>query len=192
MFFPPPFSILAAQFGIPKAVLKRAVEFMKFLKKQQEVNDIIAFPQRTEMMIDIPVTSCCNDVTKEQINTRSHSLSLGYARELLEDVCNTNAIHILPRWTPPPSLERSSCVYLLCLGNKRSFYVGETDSLAQRLRSHRSKGKLYANMDTLVVVVNDKTEARKMECRLIRKMTLKGFDMISTNDGRGGKHFVNN
>lgn len=95
---------------------------------------------------------------------------------------------IQPKWHSPPSFEGQSCVYIIEVNDDftSKFYVGETDRLNSRLNRHRSRFQTQnlIVMKTAVVCVNDKTQARKIEGMLIRKMANTGFSMLSYVDGR--------
>ena len=93
---------------------------------------------------------------------------------------NKKTVEIPPKWSTPPPFEGSSVVYVLEVG--QSYYVGETDSLSQRIRQHRSKGGDWANSTTIAVQV-DKASARNLESRLIQKLAQKGCDLLSVTDG---------
>ena len=104
-------------------------------------------------------------------------------QSIIEDVSGIGEItHIQPFWSSPPSLEGYSCVYVLNVGSQ--YYVGETDSLSQRLRQHRSKGKKWTSLDCYAIQIEGgKSEARNIESRLIRRLVREGFDMASVSDG---------
>jgi hypothetical protein len=57
--------------------------------------------------------------------------------------CKELPVIIPAAWNPPPSLEGTSCVYILALHDDATrFHVGKTaDSLAQWLRKQRAKGE---------------------------------------------------
>ena len=83
---------------------------------------------------------------------------------------------------PPASLEGSSVVYILHIYSPKHpqlpgvFYVGETESLQQRLRQHRM---FYKRAECQVVAlawnVADKSSARQLETQLIPWMKQRGF-----------------
>ena len=172
----------AEKFGIPKEVLERA----KILSDSYATTKTI----KKELKLRFGKDPDNTEFIKCDTST---DLSIIDAKTLIEEICGCKAIHIEPKWTPPSSLEGNSCVYILAVGShisdtsqKRhvSYYVGETDSFSQRLRYHRSKGEEWANIDVLTIPMKGKTEARKIESLLIRKMADVGFTMISTADGR--------
>jgi len=92
------------------------------------------------------------------------------------------AVHIPPKWTTPPALEGYSVVYVIHVRN--GFYVGETDSLAQRIRQHRSRSGWSDGTTIAVRVEGGKTNARNLESRLIRKFASAGLPLLSVVDGQ--------
>ena len=129
-------------------------------------------------------------------------------------------VRIPPRFTSPPSLEGHSCVYILEIGGEREerrerlnfssdvagnsignskqyhpwFYVGETESLSQRLSQHRSKGSGkggvdkgdWKHMNAVVFPITEggKSMALTIETLLIRRLSKMGYPLISLTDGR--------
>ncbi len=100
----------------------------------------------------------------------------------LPEISLNNVAYIPTNHHPPASLEGSSVVYVLHIYNAKhpelpgTFYVGETESLQQRLRQHRD---YYKKHDCQVVAlawnVNDKSMARQTESKLIPWMKQKGY-----------------
>jgi predicted GIY-YIG superfamily endonuclease len=92
---------------------------------------------------------------------------------------------------PPASIEGQSAVYLLHIFPKKSktsgqqgvFYVGETESLNQRLRQHRM---FYKRGDCLVHClafnVPNKSLARALETKLITTLKTKGYSFDRDSD----------
>lgn len=109
-------------------------------------------------------------------------------KELLErSAGNTGkkSVHIPPLYMPPPSLEGSSCVYILQLGGSGTrYYVGETDSLMRRLSQHRARGEDWKFASTIAIQVSGgKSSARSLESKIIQIMSRRGFDLVSIADG---------
>ncbi len=116
-------------------------------------------------------------------NEESDEALLSEVTMLVEEISGENTVIIPPRWSSPPSFEGSSVLYVLKVG--QSFYVGETDSLSQRIRQHRSKGGLWSQSSTIAVKVRGgKSNARNLESRIIQKIAQNGFSVLSTTDGR--------
>jgi len=84
----------------------------------------------------------------------------------------------LPRdKAPPPRLIGTSCVYAFSTSD--GLYVGETDSVRDRLKKH---GRTYDIGDALVVTVKDKSAARKAEATALKKLQALGVPLLSTSD----------
>jgi hypothetical protein len=96
-----------------------------------------------------------------------------------------NVVRIPANREPPASLEGQSTVYLLHIHHARKtgpvtaqgvLYVGETESLNQRLREHRQYYKRKALVVSCVAFnVADKSAARALETRLIGELKQRGF-----------------
>ena len=78
---------------------------------------------------------------------------------------------------PPPRLIGTSCVY--AFSTSEGLYVGETDSVRDRLKKH---GRTYDVGDALVVTVKDKSAARKAEATALKKLQALGVPLLSTSD----------
>lgn len=155
--------LTASRFGLPESLLARAEEL------SQDFNDY-----GSTSLISLPTR-----MDSSQINVR----------ELLESAAGTTArksVFIPPGYTPPPSLEGQSCVYILELGKlgNYSYYVGETDSLVRRLSQHRSKGGDWKSASAVAIQVESgKSSARSLESKVIKTMAREGLDLISISDG---------
>ena len=107
----------------------------------------------------------------------------------------TSPVQIPPRHHPPASLSNRSCLYVIQLvpsslsTSSSRYYVGETDSISQRLNQHRRKGNKWANSSAVAFPVNDKTQARYWESALIRELVRKNYSLESISDGRTLRHF---
>ena len=102
-----------------------------------------------------------------------------------------------PRWSPPPSLQSgTSVVYVLevpvfeSTGDSVRYYVGETDSLGQRLGQHRAKRSgagaqafNWADCSAVVAEASNKSAARALESSLIQSLAAQGLPLISVHDG---------
>ncbi len=161
----------ARDFGIPRTVLERAAEFSAQ-----------------------PSIRPSNDFQHSSTNTpdpdnSTKSLNLKTIADILLDIIPVKRrIDKIPAgWSPPPSLEGHSCVYVLEVGFKpdaAQYYVGETDSLSKRISQHRSKGGKWKDLKAIAVPVGNKSIARNIESRTILSLAQQGFDLISTHDGR--------
>jgi len=103
---------------------------------------------------------------------------------------------VLPSFDPSPSLEGSACLYILFLPSSPSsslppsFYVGETESVRQRLAQHRTRfeggreGGREGGLEALAVPLSHKGEARVLEGLMINALIERGFPLWSDKDGR--------
>ncbi|GKY93031.1 hypothetical protein MPSEU_000271400 [Mayamaea pseudoterrestris] len=168
----------AQRFGVPKAVLDRAKSF------------------RTQLAGTLaPVTNVASlrsggdDASKivRGVNSQQD------VYEIVSMTVQANLTMIPSSWVPPASLEGTSCVYIMSLcetgSEARKYYVGETDSLRQRIEQHRAKGDSWSNAETIAIPVSEgKTEARALESLLIRTLAKAGVDLVSIADGRSARH----
>jgi predicted GIY-YIG superfamily endonuclease len=165
----------ASQFGIPNAIILRAEEFSSHMKAQKFEN--VLLPKNQSLVIGEGNNQNTDYAFNDDGNLTASITSL------IEEVSGSQSVFIKPRWTPPPSLEGCSIVYVMQVGG--SFYVGESDSFSQRIRQHRSKGGAWARASAIAVKVHGgKSNAKNLESRLIQKIAQSGYDLISTTDGR--------
>ncbi|KAL7495396.1 hypothetical protein ACHAWT_003896 [Skeletonema menzelii] len=151
--------LTAAKFGLDPSILQRAEELSEYWN-----TDTI-------------------EENRLHLDENSPDVSMNAAIEILLSVVGKGVcVPIPPSYMPPPSLEGSSCVYILQIGKK--FYVGETDSLSQRLSQHRSKGKDWSSLSAVAIQIEEgKSHARNIESLVIRSLAKDGFDMLSVTDG---------
>lgn len=112
-----------------------------------------------------------------------------------------------PSQKSPPSYEGQSCVYVLLLSQQSSpplpppssspyrqeetssslkwdaLYVGETESLQQRIKAHRSKYK-HCAVSVLAAKMKNKSISRKFETLLINELRNSGYYLENIADGR--------
>eukprot|EP00966_Prymnesium_polylepis_P288202 6656854-Prymnesium_polylepis.1 len=115
--------------------------------------------------------------------------------DLLRETCGSEAyIHVPLEHEPPPRLSGRSCVYVLQRRTSRSrtsadgtaksgcaeasLYVGESDSISQRLRQHRSRHR-SSSIECVVVEVESKTTALVMEALMIKKLKALGIGRVT-------------
>ena len=99
---------------------------------------------------------------------------------------NTGFVVVKPKYIPPPSLEGKCCVYLLSIKKNDAaptrFYVGESESFASRLGQHRATYGIDRVEAAAISVRGGKSEARKVETLIIRKLVEEGFPMEAIGD----------
>ena len=180
-------TVTAKRFGLPTEIIQRADELGRHLSSSP-VDDHQM--DRDETLVeDVVVPSKKNghgssmEVTPAVLDTTSFQQVL----ILAEQSANLPAITIPQKANPPPSLANKSCVYILELScQPPMYYVGETDAIFQRLKSHRAKkkGMLWSNCRVAVIPVESKSEARRLENLIIQEMVQAGYSLESTRDGR--------
>ena len=195
--------VTAARFGLPDDIIQRAEELAKYLQDGASVSSEMTTLTENYAETD-SLTSSELDSTEFSVNELSTRPSSGggsrhpteqflRAVALAEDVTGLPSIFIPPQWNPPASLANKSCVYVLELLQPSTktprMYVGETDSLSQRLRQHRKKGGAWLHSRAIALPVESKTQARAWESVLIQRLAQSGFDLESITDGRTLRHF---
>jgi DNA mismatch repair ATPase MutS len=165
--------VTAAQFGLPDAILDRAEALSEFVPAS-----VIPLPSAsTEDKENILFL----ESQQQQQNGRGHIVSI------LESITEQPSVTIPPFCRAPASFTGRSSVYVLELldGERSSYYVGETDDLPQRLKSHRAKKGKWSNLTAIAIPVPEgKSHARVLESRLIQKLAKTGVSLESTYDGR--------
>jgi hypothetical protein len=136
----------------------------------------------------------------EQVITEPEVVTRSYALEDLRDQLRTLAaeagcdsqVHIVDHSVDPAaSLAGTSCVYVLEIlkpGRGPSMlYVGETDAVSERVRTHRRQ--TYAASEgyrvrVAVLRTRDKGTSRLLERNVIRSLKQEGYWVTSDSDGR--------
>jgi len=176
--------VTAARFGLPADILSRAEALAFYLDDDGAHGNDAA----TNSADDVPFDHRGDAEVRfsSSASSQQPSASFDDAVRIVEEVASLKASIIPPQWMPPPSLEGTSCVYLLEVGaNPPQFYVGETDSLNKRLSQHRRKGPEWAALTAAAVAVQKgKSDSRSIESLIIRKLAKAGFHLISIADGR--------
>lgn len=157
--------LTAAKFGLDPSILQRAEELSEYWNT------------------DTIEESMHLDESLPDANMQLPDANMQAAIDILQSVVGSGVcVPVPPTYMSPPSLEGSSCVYILQIGKK--YYVGETDSLSQRLAQHRSKGKDWSSLSAVAIRIEEgKSHARNVESLVIRRMAKDGFDMLSVTDG---------
>jgi hypothetical protein len=164
--------VTAAQFGLPDAILDRAEALSEFVS----ASIIPLTAASTEDKENIPFHE-----SKQQQNGRGRIVSI------LETVTGQPSLTIPPLCHAPASFTGRSSLYVLELldGEQPSYYVGETDDLPKRLKSHRAKKGKWSNLTAIAIPVPEgKSHARVLESQLIQKLAKAGVSLESTYDGR--------
>ena len=161
----------ARRFGLPEDVVNRAIEFGKFVTPDGKVGEGL------------------NEATGKAV-TVDFTTAKGVLSKFAGD--DSTCVDVGSEMLPPPSLEGRSCVYILKIPAKNGdvayskYYVGETESINQRLKQHRSKrvkGYQYSKVQATVVGIDGgKSKARMTETKVMKELERMGFDLISKGD----------
>ena len=164
----------AAKFGIPQSIIQRAKGLSQVLKNpyKDSSSDVTSFITE-EGKEEALSSSFHNSIEKDDIKE---------VLPIIKPLSDDTPVYIPPNWTPPASLEGKSVVYVLLV--KGRYYIGETDSLAKRIRHHRSKSGWADGSSVAVRVKGGKTNARNLESLLIRKFASAGLPLHSVTDGQ--------
>ena len=96
---------------------------------------------------------------------------------------------IEPSESPPASLEGSSCVYIIQAlgvalnGKGDMLYVGETNSIRQRLAEHRTSTFRGMAVRAAVARQPNKSAARRAEAATIAALKSRGVELANASDG---------
>jgi predicted GIY-YIG superfamily endonuclease len=179
-------TVTAKRFGLPTEIIQRADELGRYLSSSR-VDDQRIYHEET-FVNDAGVASEKNGNGSSMEGTPVlDNITFQQVLILAEQSANLPAIAIPRKANPPPSLANKSCVYILELACQPPiYYVGETDAILQRLKSHRTKkkGLLWSNCRAAVIPVESKSEARRLENLIIQEMVQAGYSLESTRDGR--------
>lgn len=105
-----------------------------------------------------------------------------YKCKSLSELAEVSCVKIGSREQPPPATIGASSVYVLVRPDKR-LYVGQTDDLSGRVRTHRSNAGTK-NITFLYVLVPGKSAACQLETLLINQLPNQGFSLINKADGK--------
>ncbi|XP_024030743.1 DNA mismatch repair protein MSH1, mitochondrial isoform X1 [Morus notabilis] len=105
-----------------------------------------------------------------------------YKKEKTSELTEIHCVLIGAREQPPPSTVGAACVYVMLRPDKK-LYVGQSDDLEGRVRTHRSKdGMQKANF--LYFTVPGKSLACQLETLLINQLPNQGFHVTNVADGK--------
>jgi predicted GIY-YIG superfamily endonuclease len=106
--------------------------------------------------------------------------SVDVVRKIIEETTNRETVFVRSEWSPPASFEGTSCLYVLIMDEGQLLYVGESDSIAKRLKQHRRDKKKATAHALLVAIHEGKTEAREQETTIIRELASRGYNLLNT------------
>lgn len=177
----------AASCGVPAQIIDRAWELTTATTTSVEPAESRASCQK------LPLPGV-EEVLHQEVMRMARDRSPG-SGEIIDDwIMVTN---IEPDEVPSPHVARhgASCVYVLQTTDG-AMYVGETDDLVSRLMQHRRVPDFQQASCAYVTLgdatgsrhlLHGKTDARTLEARVIRRMAIEGFPLLSTHDARGSR-----
>ncbi|XP_050218795.1 DNA mismatch repair protein MSH1, mitochondrial isoform X2 [Mercurialis annua] len=180
--------------GISERIIQRAEDLYHSAYAEQ------ASPERQFCTSDPsrePISESLRDNSESAIKTENlvnkdveTAISMICKKKLVEiykkkNILEPTVLQCVPigaREQPPPSTIGVSCVYVMLRPDKR-LYVGVSDDLEGRVRSHRSKEGMQ-NASFLCFVVQGKSLACQLETLLINQLPRKGFHLSNVADGK--------
>ncbi|CAA7398957.1 unnamed protein product [Spirodela intermedia] len=102
--------------------------------------------------------------------------------KIIQNLSEVACTYVDAREQPPPSTIGSSSIYILFRPDKR-LYVGQTDDLSGRVRTHRSEEGLQGS-PFLYLLLPGKSVASEIETLLINQLPLLGFPLANRLDGK--------
>ncbi|PON94871.1 DNA mismatch repair protein [Trema orientale] len=105
-----------------------------------------------------------------------------YRKEKTSELTEIRCVPIGAREQPPPSTVGASCVYVMLRPDKK-LYVGQTDDLEGRVRTHRSKEGMQ-KASFLYFTVPGKSLACQLETLLINQLPNQEFHLTNVADGK--------
>lgn len=118
-----------------------------------------------------------DEISRELSGKRQPKLVSRSVDEMVRDFLGKKPLFVLEKGLQCPPLA-SSVVYLLECPS--GWYVGETDNLSQRFKTHFQSDKQPSRM--LVWKVSNKSVARKVEATLGTYLQTQGVTLLSVND----------
>ncbi|KAM6565575.1 hypothetical protein CsatA_024703 [Cannabis sativa] len=105
-----------------------------------------------------------------------------HKKEKIPELSEIHCVPVGPREQPPPSTVGASCVYVMLRPDKK-LYVGQTDDLEGRIRTHRSKDGMQ-KARFLYFTVPGKSLACQLETLLINQLPNQGLNLTNIADGK--------
>ncbi|KAL4190692.1 hypothetical protein AMTRI_Chr07g76960 [Amborella trichopoda] len=105
-----------------------------------------------------------------------------YVQKCIAALAEISCVTVDSKEQPPPSTIGTSSVYVLVRPDLK-LYVGQTDDLIGRVRTHRSSEGMQ-DVPFLYVVVPGRSVACLLETLLINQLPLQGFHLSNKADGK--------
>ncbi|GLU08249.1 hypothetical protein SLE2022_251730 [Rubroshorea leprosula] len=144
-------------------------------KSQARSLDLMKEPTNTMAVLQKEVESAITFICQKKL------MEL-YEQKNISDLPLLKCVAIAAREQPPPSTIGASCVYVMFRPDKK-LYVGQTDDLDGRIRSHRSKEGMQT-ASFLYFMVPGKSIACQVETLLINQFSSQGFPLTNLADGK--------
>ncbi|XP_074338616.1 DNA mismatch repair protein MSH1, mitochondrial isoform X2 [Apium graveolens] len=141
--------------------------------EEMSVCSLVASTNQTKVLLK-QVESAVMNICQKQL--------LDFYKKNISELAAVKCVMIAAREQPPPSTVGASSVYVILRADKR-LYVGETDDLRGRVRTHRSKEGMQ-NASFLYLLVPGKSIACQIETLLINQLPSQGFQLTNLADGR--------
>ncbi|KAL0920428.1 hypothetical protein M5K25_009565 [Dendrobium thyrsiflorum] len=183
--------------GLPESIVRRAEELYlsREMQSSSEAVYLKSQPDLKESVLDYDslktnsiatISGTMKELQKEVENTLTiicqRKLIEVYKEKSTSELLELSCFKIGPREQPPPSTVGTSCVYVLFRPDNK-LYIGQTDDLLGRVRSHRTKSCLQ-NAEFLYITVPGKSIASQLETLLINQLPLHGFRLTNIADGK--------
>ncbi|XP_078440576.1 MUTL protein homolog 1 isoform X2 [Wolffia australiana] len=168
--------------GLPDAIVERAGELYLSAKKAENQS------QRGQMVdLEVNALSSVEWVisSQETLFEKVEKAVTEICRQKLIDL-QVSCLYIGAREQPPPLTTGSSSVYVLFRPDER-LYVGQSDDLAGRVRSHRGE-EGFQQATFLYLLLPGKSLATQLETLLINQLPRLGFRLANVADGKH-RHF---
>ncbi len=184
----------AKRFGLPGSIILRAREFAENLADDASPTEprISGSFGTSQQSLSAAGSEPC------PVSAPPGDEAVRGVTALLQSITGSAPVSVPPGWGCPPAFEGRACVYVLEVpgeergGNDQAkkavhYYVGETEALAQRIEFHRGRSENALGWKLLTAVVcpvdGGKSEARRVESYMIKKLVGNGLKLISTADG---------
>eukprot|EP01034_Spumella_vulgaris_P021895 gene21895-27972_t len=173
--------VTARQYGIAESLVRRAEEI------GLEFDDAHQYSVSTyEMESSGSLNGSCTKPGRSEKYDLERDISPLLTSLLPSKSSSNEPVLIASNFEAPASLEGQSCVYVLHIHKQNcqsKLYVGETESVRQRLARHRAQHAQDGwSVDCLAVPVASKSSARSVETRLIKVLKRDGYYLHSGSD----------
>ncbi|KAM7261388.1 hypothetical protein ACFE04_008755 [Oxalis oulophora] len=140
-------------------------------------------PDRNSVLVDYDESMNTTETLQKKVKSAVVLICQKKLSEIYEQVSIVaDVVAVSAKELPPPSTVGHSSVYVMLRPDKR-LYVGETDDIEGRVRSHRSKEGMQ-KASFLYFLVTGKSMARELETLLINQLPNRGFKLENVADGK--------